>query len=92
MRLRKRDRQKIKSLNIDKPYTNTIIKKEYNNWYICISIPKEKAPSVRMRPILLLSCGLKIKRLRQQCQRYDQQSFRMNQMSHLEVDGMKLQT
>ena len=51
LRLRKRDRKKIKSLNIDKPYTNTIIKKEYNNWYICISIPKEKINIKKEEPI-----------------------------------------
>jgi len=42
IRLRKRDRQKIIKLKIKKPYTNTVIKKEYKKWYICFNIPDDK--------------------------------------------------
>jgi transposase len=51
LRLRKRDREKLKKLKINKPYTNTIIKKEYDNWYICLSIPKDKSNINKEEPI-----------------------------------------
>jgi len=42
LRLRKRDKKKIKNIFIDHAYTNTIIKKEYDKWYICLVIPNIK--------------------------------------------------
>ena len=51
IRVRKRDRKKIKDLKINKPYTNTIIKKEYNRWYICLNIPKDKIIGKKDKPI-----------------------------------------
>ena len=42
IRLRKRDRKKLQELKIKNPYTNTVIKKEYKKWYICINIPSDK--------------------------------------------------
>jgi putative transposase len=51
IRVRKRDRKKIKDLKINKPYTNTIIKKENNRWYICLNIPKNKIIENKDKPI-----------------------------------------
>ena len=51
IRVRKRDRDKIKKLKIDKPHTNTMITKEYNKWYICINIPKEEIIEKKEKPI-----------------------------------------
>ena len=50
IRVRKRDRNKIKKIKIDKAETNTLITKEYNKWYICINIPKEKTEE-KQKPI-----------------------------------------
>ena len=51
IRIRKRDRKKIKNLKIKDIKTNTIIKKENNKWYICINIPKENIPEKKEKPI-----------------------------------------
>lgn len=51
IRVRKRDRNKIKKLKMDKPHTNTMITKEYNRWYICINIPKEDIKEEKEKPI-----------------------------------------
>jgi putative transposase len=52
IRVRKRDREKIKKIQITKPYTNTIIKKEYDKWYICLSVPQTKNKKTFEEPIL----------------------------------------
>lgn len=51
IRVRKRDRNKIKKIKIDKAETNTLITKEYNKWYICINIPKDKIEEKKDKPI-----------------------------------------
>jgi len=51
IRIRKRDRKKLKALKISMLYTNTIIKKEYGKWYVCINIPKEKIIRTKEKPI-----------------------------------------
>jgi hypothetical protein len=54
LRLRKRDRDKLKKLKINKPNTNTIIKKECDNLYICLSISKNKSNINKEEPIFSL--------------------------------------
>ena len=51
IRIRKRDRLKIKNTFDKYAYTNTIIKKEYDKWYICLVIPKEKLVQKETTPI-----------------------------------------